>query len=126
MPTYEYRCKACNHRFDYFQSITADPLSHCPESECSRTDQAEKGTGEVQRLVSGGAGLIFKGDGFYLTDYVRKGDGTSDKGSGESKEKGSETNGAIAKSSESKNSESSGSKASGGKDSKSTGTTSSS
>lgn len=73
MPTYEYRCNTCGHRFEYFQSITADPLTQCPVSECSRTDEEEKGKGEVQRLISGGAGLVFKGEGFYLTDYVRKG-----------------------------------------------------
>ena len=73
MPTYEYRCNTCGKRFEYFQSITADPLTHCPVSECSRTETEEKGKGEVQRLISGGAGLVFKGEGFYLTDYARKG-----------------------------------------------------
>lgn len=58
MPTYQYRCKECSHEFSEFQSISADPLSACPE--CG---------GAVQRLISGGAGFLFKGDGFYTTDY---------------------------------------------------------
>ena len=58
MPTYEYRCNACKHEFEVFQTITAEPLSDCPECE-----------GEVTRLISGGAGFLFKGDGFYTTDY---------------------------------------------------------
>ncbi len=58
MPTYQYRCNECSHEFSEFQSISADPLSACPE--CG---------GAVQRLISGGAGFLFKGDGFYTTDY---------------------------------------------------------
>lgn len=58
MPTYQYRCNECSHEFTEFQSITADPLSVCPA--CG---------GAVQRLISGGAGFLFKGDGFYTTDY---------------------------------------------------------
>ncbi len=58
MPTYQYRCNECSHEFSEFQSITAEPLSACPE--CG---------GAVQRLISGGAGFLFKGDGFYVTDY---------------------------------------------------------
>lgn len=58
MPTYQYRCNECSHEFSEFQSISADPLSVCPE--CG---------GAVQRLISGGAGFLFKGDGFYTTDY---------------------------------------------------------
>ncbi len=80
MPTYDYLCKTCGHRFEHFQSITSDALTHCPEAECIR-EGAEKGTGEVVRLVSGGAGLVFKGEGFYLTDYVRKGGGEGGSGS---------------------------------------------
>ncbi len=62
MPTYEYQCKECGFRFERFQSIAAEPVKVCP--------QCHKET--VQRLVSGGAGLIFKGSGFYITDYARK------------------------------------------------------
>lgn len=58
MPTYQYRCNECSYEFSEFQSITADPLSTCPE--CG---------GAVKRLISGGAGFLFKGDGFYTTDY---------------------------------------------------------
>lgn len=58
MPTYEYECKKCNHRFELFQSMTAEPVKTCPE--CS---------GPVKRLIGLGAGIIFKGSGFYCTDY---------------------------------------------------------
>ncbi|MBS1914110.1 MAG: hypothetical protein JST22_19135 [Bacteroidetes bacterium] len=75
MPTYEYLCRTCGHRFEVLQSINADPLAHCPVKECVQEDESLKGTGEVTRLVSGGAGLVFKGEGFYLTDYARKGKG---------------------------------------------------
>ena len=61
MPTYEYECKACGHRFEAFQSITAKHLEKCPK--CGKG---------VKRLISSGAGVIFKGSGFYATDY-RKG-----------------------------------------------------
>ena len=59
MPTYEYACEACGHRFEEFQSITAKPLTHCPV--CKKK--------KVKRLISAGAGFIFKGSGFYITDY---------------------------------------------------------
>jgi len=62
MPTYEYQCEQCGHRFEAFQSITAETLSECPE--CG---------GKVQRLISAGAGFIFKGSGFYTTDYRSEG-----------------------------------------------------
>lgn len=61
MPTYEYLCKDCGHRFEEFQSMTAAPISECPE--CS---------GKTERLISGGAGFVFKGAGFYQTDYRSK------------------------------------------------------
>ncbi|MBU0509872.1 zinc ribbon domain-containing protein [bacterium] len=67
MPTYEYRCHS-GHRFEEFQSMLAEPIQVCPV--CG--DRAE-------RLISGGTGLIFKGSGFYITDYVKKGDGKGDK-----------------------------------------------
>lgn len=60
MPTYEYRCKSCGYEFEAFQSIAAEPLTTCPRC-----------TGRVMRLISGGGGLIFKGSGFYETDYKR-------------------------------------------------------
>lgn len=58
MPTYPYRCKACGFEFEEFQAITEDPIDVCPK--CG---------GETHRIISGGAGLIFKGSGFYITDY---------------------------------------------------------
>ena len=59
MPTYDYRCQACDHRFEQFQSMTADPLRKCPQC----------GKNELERLIGTGAGVIFKGSGFYQTDY---------------------------------------------------------
>lgn len=66
MPTYEYVCEKCGHQFEKFQSIAAKPLTVCPEELCARK---RWGKGKVKRLLSGGAGLIFKGSGFYITDY---------------------------------------------------------
>jgi putative FmdB family regulatory protein len=60
MPTYEYECEKCGAIFEEFQSITADPLENCVKEGCG---------GKVHRLLSPGAGFIFKGSGFYLTDY---------------------------------------------------------
>jgi putative FmdB family regulatory protein len=59
MPTYEYRCEACGHEFEKFQMITASPVRKCPE--CGKL--------KVKRLLSTGGALIFKGSGFYSTDY---------------------------------------------------------
>ncbi len=66
MPTYEYICEKCGHQFEQFQSISAKPLEICPEGLCA---QKRWGKGRVKRAISGGAGLIFKGSGFYITDY---------------------------------------------------------
>lgn len=60
MPTYEYECQKCGHRFDVFQSMKDDHLSKCPVEKCR---------GKLKRLIGAGAGLIFKGQGFYQTDY---------------------------------------------------------
>lgn len=59
MPTYEYKCDACEKTFERFQSITAEPIRKCPYCQKQK----------VRRLISGGAGLLFKGSGFYITDY---------------------------------------------------------
>jgi len=59
MPTYDYLCKNCEHKFEEFQSITSSPLKKCPKC----------GKNKLQRLIGMGAGLIFKGSGFYSTDY---------------------------------------------------------
>jgi putative FmdB family regulatory protein len=70
MPTYEYECKKCGKQFDFFQSIKSDPLKTCPKEACR---MKKWGKGKVQRLLSSGAGLIFKGTGFYITDYRSEG-----------------------------------------------------
>jgi putative FmdB family regulatory protein len=66
MPTYEYVCEKCGHQFEKFQSIAAKSLTVCPEESCT---QKRWGKGKVKRAISGGAGLLFKGSGFYITDY---------------------------------------------------------
>ncbi len=75
MPTYDYECQSCGHVFEYFQSMSDDPLKECPK--CGS---------EVKRLIGGGMGIIFKGSGFYVTDN-RGGSG------------GKATSGSVAKSS---------------------------
>jgi len=62
MPTYEYECRKCGHRFEEFQSMKDAALTTCPK--CG---------GELKRLIGTGAGFIFKGSGFYITDYRSKG-----------------------------------------------------
>lgn len=79
MPTYEYGCKACGHRFEEFQSMSEEPIRVCPSCEKE----------SVERLVSGGAGLIFKGSGFYITDYARN-NGSNGNGSKEKSSTGKE------------------------------------
>lgn len=69
MPTYEYVCQKCNHQFDLFQSISDNALTVCPKEQCA---QKPWGKGKVKRMISSGAGLIFKGSGFYITDYRSK------------------------------------------------------
>jgi putative FmdB family regulatory protein len=66
MPTYEYVCSKCGHEFEKFQPIADKPLSVCPKELCA---QKKWGKGKVQKQISAGAGLIFKGSGFYITDY---------------------------------------------------------
>ena len=66
MPTYEYVCEKCGQQFDKIQPISAKPLGVCPEDVCS---QKRWGKGKVKRMISSGGGLIFKGSGFYITDY---------------------------------------------------------
>jgi putative FmdB family regulatory protein len=82
MPTYEYECPKCGHAFELFQSMRDEPLKKCPA--CKKTG--------VKRLVGGGAGLIFKGSGFYITDYKNKSAG----GSGQGEAKPAETKPAKA------------------------------
>ena len=89
MPTYEYECTKCSHRFEEYQSITAEPLTACPAEGCR---------GKVKRLIGGGGGLLFKGSGFYITDYrsdgykkAAKAEKTSSSGSGSSSSDSSST-----------------------------------
>ncbi len=70
MPTYGYTCSKCGSEFEYFQPITASAIEVCPKDRCA---QKPWGKGKVKRLISGGAGLIFKGSGFYITDYRSEG-----------------------------------------------------
>jgi putative FmdB family regulatory protein len=66
MPTYEYICEKCNHQFEVFQSMSDKPLTSCSKELCK---QKTWGKGKVKKLIGAGAGLIFKGSGFYITDY---------------------------------------------------------
>jgi putative FmdB family regulatory protein len=69
MPTYEYVCDKCKHQFELVQSINDDALTVCPREHCG---QKTWGKGKVKRLIVAGGGLIFKGSGFYITDYRSK------------------------------------------------------
>jgi putative FmdB family regulatory protein len=62
MPNYDYECETCGKRFEYFQSMKDDKLLMCPEKVCDQK-------GKVKRLLGTGGGIIFKGGGFYQTDY---------------------------------------------------------
>jgi len=64
MPTYDYKCKNCEEIYEYFQSMSDDALTECPD--CKKDS--------LRRIISGGTGLIFKGSGYYLTDYKNKKD----------------------------------------------------
>lgn len=66
MPTYQYSCSKCGHEFELFQSMKDSAIEVCPEDKCGRP---RWGKGRVQRQLGSGAGLIFKGSGFYITDY---------------------------------------------------------
>ena len=79
MPTYEYECSKCGHEFELFQRMTENPKRKCPK--CGRM--------ALQRLIGAGAAVIFKGSGFYETDYKRSGDYKKRK----SEESGSSTKG---------------------------------
>jgi putative FmdB family regulatory protein len=71
VPTYEYQCQKCGHRFSEFQRIVDPPIKNCPK--CKRKNC-------VEQIISGGSGLIFKGTGFYITDYKNKGKPGSEPG----------------------------------------------
>jgi putative FmdB family regulatory protein len=82
MPTYDYECEACSHSFEHFQEMSARKLRTCPKC----------GKRKLVRLVGAGAGVIFRGSGFYETDYKRKqskpSDSSSSSASSDSKSKG--------------------------------------
>ena len=68
MPTYEYECAACGHEFEAMQSISGDRLKKCPQ--CGKL--------KLQRIIGTGSGIIFKGSGFYATDYKKKSSSSGD------------------------------------------------
>ena len=70
MPTYEYQCEKCGGQFELYQSMRDDALKTCPKQQCLAK---RWGKGRVARLLGSGAGLIFKGSGFYITDYRSEG-----------------------------------------------------
>jgi putative FmdB family regulatory protein len=71
MPTYEYECESCGHFFEEFQKMTDEPVKECPV--CG---------GKVRRVISGGSGVIYKGSGFYATDYKKDQGGQAGQGGG--------------------------------------------
>jgi putative FmdB family regulatory protein len=81
MPTYEYQCDACNHRFEEFQWIQEEPLKECPE--CRKR--------KLRRLFGSGAAILFKGSGFYQTDYRSESYKAAAKAEREGKKEGSGT-----------------------------------
>lgn len=97
MPTYEYICKDCGEKFEHFQSMSSLPLD--------KHQGCKENGSNVERVISGGTGLIFKGSGFYLTDYKNKKDKTSsDKKNTESNNQKNSVEKKTAKKSEEKNS----------------------
>lgn len=70
MPTYDYECSKCGKTFETFQSMKDAPHTTCPKEKCRMRSW---GKGKVRRLLGAGAGLIFKGSGFYITDYRSEG-----------------------------------------------------
>ena len=96
MPTYEYECTKCGHTFEALQSIKDNPLSRCPQCK-----------GALRRVIHGGMGVIFKGSGFYTTDYKKSSaltggnGGSRDKEKEKSSEKSKESSGENASSSSS-------------------------
>jgi putative FmdB family regulatory protein len=101
MPTYEYECDACQHRFEEFQSITAEALRKCPK--CGRR--------KLRRLIGPGAAIVFKGSGFYCTDYrsasYKKGAAADCGGSSSSSSSNGSSNGKAAEKSKKEKSASS-------------------
>jgi putative FmdB family regulatory protein len=114
MPTYEYRCEKCQGTFELFQSMKDAALQVCPKEKCCLDTW---GHGKVKRLLGTGAGLIFKGSGFYITDYRSSNYKESAKKESGTKETGTKEGGAKSDSGAAKSgggSSSGGSPASGG------------
>ena len=92
MPTYDYECEKCGNRFEVFQKMTDDRLTECQDEACD---------GKVKRLIGTGAGLLFKGSGFYQTDYrsdsYKAGAKNESKASGKSESKSADSGGGDAK-----------------------------
>jgi len=88
MPTYEYECAKCNKTFELVQSMKDDALKTCPKALCR---QKTWGKGKVKRKIGAGAGFIFKGSGFYITDYRSEGYKKSKRDSAKSSETASAT-----------------------------------
>jgi len=88
MPTYEYECAKCRKTFELVQSMKDNPLKTCPKNLCR---QKTWGKGPVKRKIGAGAGLIFKGSGFYITDYRSEGYKKSKSDSAKSSETASGT-----------------------------------
>ncbi len=98
MPTYEYLCSKCGHQFDKYQSISEQSLTVCPKELCGRK---KWGKGKIKKLIGAGAGLIFKGSGFYITDYRSEGykaAAKKDSNSGTSESKPAKTESSTPKS----------------------------
>jgi putative FmdB family regulatory protein len=111
MPTYQYACSKCGHEFEVFQSMKDAALEICPEDKCGRK---RWGKGKIQRQLGTGAGLIFKGSGFYITDYrsdsykaaaKKDAGGSSTSSSSSSSSSGSSSSGSSSSSSSSGKSE---------------------
>jgi putative FmdB family regulatory protein len=92
MPTYDYVCEGCEHKFEHFQSMSSRRLRKCPDC----------GEPKLERLIGGGSGLIFKGSGFYETDYKRSGRGAPRSSKDGSSEDGSSKDSSSKDSSSSK------------------------
>jgi putative FmdB family regulatory protein len=98
MPTYEYACSKCGHQFEKYQSMSDKPLEVCPKELCG---QKKWGKGKIKKLIGAGAGLIFKGSGFYITDYRSekyKAAAKKESGGGETKSTSGSSEGKPAKS----------------------------
>lgn len=92
MPTYEYACPDCGNHFETFQSMKAEPLKKCPKC----------GKNHLKRLLGTGAGLIFKGSGFYITDYKKNGGSSGSSGGSASSSESKSSSSSETKSSPSK------------------------